>query len=425
MDSNNQSNYSVHMSSLFHLDGSHYAVPVNGYLMPLIAAVTLVNNALVLVILMRRQMRSPTNALLIALAVSDTLTCVCPVPCFVYFYTVGQRYQDWVPYSWCFVFFCLTDYFPTVFHTASIWLTASLAVQRYACVCCQVGSTVRRRLCTMRSTVCVIVGVYIAAVASQACRLGELSFSPVQVPSLINHVDDYEQVNVTAVVVEVTACRYEMSAFVTRHETAYYNVYYWSRVLLIHVIPCSALVVLNANLIRTMRAAHHRRRQLKSLPRTTLTLTTRPRTASVTETPESYYEMQLLASTSHVSVSASDPPCRRGSGSDSATRATMMLVTVVGVFLVVEVPLSVLLLFVIIENTFGVDMFSDSTRYTAAVFVNCCIAITYPLNFFIYCAMSQRFRHMFCDIFSRRATVNNATPQLQNSTHRSGRIELD
>jgi len=67
----------------------------------------------------------------------------------------------------------------------------------------------------------------------------------------------------------------------------------------------------------------------------------------------------------------------------------------------VEVPLSVLLLLVIVENTFYVDLFSDATRDTAALFVNCCIAITYPLNLFIYCTMSERFRHMFCELCSR------------------------
>lgn len=98
----------------------------------------------------------------------------------------------------------------------------------------------------------------------------------------------------------------------------------------------------------------------------------------------------------------------------------MMLVTVVGVFLVVEVPLSVLLLFVIVENTFHVDLFDDATRYTAALLVNCCIAVTYPLNFFIYCTMSQRFRQMFCDLLRRRTPFNDAA---QSSARRSARIE--
>ena len=92
----------------------------------------------------------------------------------------------------------------------------------------------------------------------------------------------------------------------------------------------------------------------------------------------------------------------------------------------VEVPLSVLLLLVIVENTFHVDLFSDETRYTAALFVNCCIAITYPLNFFIYCAMSERFRHMFCALFSRRANFNNESLPLVpvGAARRTARNEL-
>ena len=428
MDGNSPSNSNAYDSSLFSLDQSRFAVPINGVLMPLIAVVTLVNNALVLAILLRRQMRSPTNALLTALAVSDTLTSVCPVPCFVHFYTFGRRYLEWVPYSWCFAYFCLTDYLPTVFHTASIWLTASLAVQRYAYVCCSVNSTFRRRLCTMRSAVCIIVGVYMAAISSQACRLGELTFSSVRAPSLmVNsiHVDD--DGNRTAAV-EVTACRYEQTAYIARHETIYYNVYYWSRVLLIHVIPCSALVVLNASLIRTMRAAHQRRCQLTSQ------LGSRRLTVATTEGHGSQYEMQLLVSPPDApaqpapapAAGVSNPPRQQGDssarsvGPDSSTRATMMLVIVVGVFLIVEVPLSVLLLFVIIENTFHVDLFSDATRYTAALLVNCCIVITYPLNFFIYCTMSQRFRQLFCELFRRRANFNNT---MQASVRRSARID--
>jgi len=88
----------------------------------------------------------------------------------------------------------------------------------------------------------------------------------------------------------------------------------------------------------------------------------------------------------------------------------------------VEVPLSVLLLLVIVENTFHVDLFSDATRYTAAQFVNCCIAVTYPLNFFVYCAMSEQFRHMFCALFVRRANLNNAVPPVD--VRRPTRIEL-
>jgi len=79
-------------------------------------------------------MRTATNIILAAMALSDMLTGLCPLPCFVYFYTLEAN-SDWVPYSWCSAYITLTDTIPTVFHTASIWLTVALAVHRYICVC--------------------------------------------------------------------------------------------------------------------------------------------------------------------------------------------------------------------------------------------------------------------------------------------------
>jgi len=44
----------------------------------------------------------------------------------------------------------------------------------------------------------------------------------------------------------------------------------------------------------------------------------------------------------------------------------------------------------------------------SALLVNCCIAVTYPLNLFVYCAMSERFRRLFCAIFSCPTGSTNA-----------------
>ena len=74
-------------------------------------------------------MRSATNLILVAMAQSDMLTGLWPLPCYVYFYTL-ERAAEYVPYAWCFVYHCLTEYLPTICHTASIWLTVALAVHR-------------------------------------------------------------------------------------------------------------------------------------------------------------------------------------------------------------------------------------------------------------------------------------------------------
>jgi len=118
----------------FRLDKVPYDALINGYVVPLLVVVIVVCNLLVCIVLFRPNMRSATNAVLVAIAFSDSLTGFWPLPVYIRFFTVGKR-EDWLPYSWCYAYFCLIDYLPTVFHTASIWLTVLLAAQRYACVC--------------------------------------------------------------------------------------------------------------------------------------------------------------------------------------------------------------------------------------------------------------------------------------------------
>jgi len=72
-----------------------------------------------------------------------------------------------------------------------------------------------------------------------------------------------------------------MTLQVLRHENVYFNIYYWFRVVCIHLIPCTTLVAVNAalinaarcsrlanaseaTLINAMRKASRRRRQLLS-----------------------------------------------------------------------------------------------------------------------------------------------------------------
>jgi len=117
----------------FLLDHVPYGAFINGYFVPLLVVVIVVCNLLVCIVLMRPNMRTATNAVLVAIAFSDLLTGLWPLPVYVWFFAAGAK-DDWVPYSWCYSYFALTDYLPTVFHTTSIWLTVLLAAQRYVCV---------------------------------------------------------------------------------------------------------------------------------------------------------------------------------------------------------------------------------------------------------------------------------------------------
>ena len=117
----------LHFGHMFPLK---YSVPINGYIAPVLIMLTVITNSLVIAVLLKKHMRSPTNVLLAGMALSDMLTGVIPLPIFIYFFSMGY-YQDFVPYSWCFPYKLLYENIPTIFHTASIWLTVGLAVQRY------------------------------------------------------------------------------------------------------------------------------------------------------------------------------------------------------------------------------------------------------------------------------------------------------
>jgi len=118
----------------FLLDDVPYGSLLNGYIVPLLVLVTIITNLLVCLVLNRPHMRTATNAVLVAIALSDSLTGLWPLPSYVYFYALGAK-SEYVPYRWCYAYFCLTEYLPTVFHTTSVWLTVLLAAHRYVCVC--------------------------------------------------------------------------------------------------------------------------------------------------------------------------------------------------------------------------------------------------------------------------------------------------
>lgn len=159
-----------------------YHQTIYGYVHPVVVLATMITNCLVCAVLLRPSMRSPTSTLLVAMAFSDTLTGLLPTPCFVVFYGFGL-YTDWVPFRWCLPYHYFTEYLPTVFHTASVWLTVALAAQRYVHVC---HAGVGKRVCTVPNMLRVIAAVYLLAVIVHLPRLLEGRFEHVWVASLVD-----------------------------------------------------------------------------------------------------------------------------------------------------------------------------------------------------------------------------------------------
>ena len=108
-----------------------YAMVMYGYIMPFLLLLTIVANTLIVLVLAQKHMRSPTNLVLLWMAVADMLTLVCPSPWYFYMYTLGYHRHVLHPTAACYIFNTMTDILPIAFHTASIWLTILLAGQRF------------------------------------------------------------------------------------------------------------------------------------------------------------------------------------------------------------------------------------------------------------------------------------------------------
>jgi hypothetical protein len=385
---------------------------------------------------------------------------VLPVPCFLYFYSTGpDRYLDYLPYDWCFAYYCLIDYLPTICHTASVWLTVALAAHRYVYVC-HPGRA--KRLCTMSNVLRTIALIYIVAAASQLCRFAEHQYHPVDVPppavpSAVAASFLFTNSNLpvtssasshhgyaggsfgaapSAPLSDTAACYYDFSPLVRRYQNVYFNVYYWFRIVCIHLVPCTTLVVLTAALVGAIRSARFRRQNLLRMQSHHHHGNHHHHHQHQHHIHHSYQDFQQRRhadehndemplqpdagrSPSPVGVEPLNvngqrrcSPFRRlrrrrstasaalGRRSlDAGSSTTLMLVIVVGVFLLVEFPLAIMFIIMIAENTFNVAILSPDTSGMASLVLNLVTLVSYPVNFFIYCAMSEQFRRTFCGLF--------------------------
>ncbi|EDW50189.1 GM14482 [Drosophila sechellia] len=134
----------------------------HGYFSLIVCILGTIANTLNIIVLTRREMRSPTNAILTGLAVADLAVMLEYIPYTVHDYILSARLprEEQLSYSWaCFIKF--HSVFPQVLHTISIWLTVTLAVWRYIAV----SYPQRNRIwCGMRTTLITIATAYVVCV---------------------------------------------------------------------------------------------------------------------------------------------------------------------------------------------------------------------------------------------------------------------
>lgn len=111
------------------IDPIEYASVIYGQLMPILLVFTVVTNSLIIIVMNKPTMKSPTNLVLFWLAIADLLTLIAPSPFYFYMFTLGYH-QVLLNGYFCHAYDLGVYYLPVIFHTASIWLTILLAGQR-------------------------------------------------------------------------------------------------------------------------------------------------------------------------------------------------------------------------------------------------------------------------------------------------------
>ncbi|KAF0289506.1 Sex peptide receptor [Amphibalanus amphitrite] len=129
---------------------------VHGYLALAVCIFGLTTNILSIVVLTRKTMVSPTNAILAGLAIADIMVMVMYVP-FTLNYYLQAFGRTSFSYGWA-VFMLTYVHVTQVFHTVSIWLTVVLAVWRYLAIG---HPSLNREWCSMKNTSVAIVSAYI------------------------------------------------------------------------------------------------------------------------------------------------------------------------------------------------------------------------------------------------------------------------
>ncbi|CAM2716460.1 unnamed protein product [Rotaria socialis] len=311
-----------------------YSIILQGFCAPLIIIISTVLNSLIGVVLLQKHLRSPTNILLLAIALYDTLTGLFPFPSYIFLFTFRQC-NDYMPYNYGWFHRICYDVLPFIFHTCSIWATVVLAIQRYVYVC---YSEKAKKWCTVPMALKAIACVNILAVIVAIPMFIEGTF---QVKSVQSLTDPSKIFNACTVIDYSEDPNYR----------TLFSIYSLLRALLINVGPCTILVILNAILVARMKEAKKNREKL-----------IRRRS----------YE----------------------SKTQEQSNVTLMLVIVVTMFLIVEIPMALYLITSGILRAVKSNFLRDFLDIAVQI-LNFAVLLSYPINFFIYCRMSRAFRDAF------------------------------
>ncbi|CAG4928090.1 unnamed protein product [Colias eurytheme] len=227
---------------------------VHGVLLNAIGAGGLLGNALSVLVLSRPQMRSSINCLLIGLAACDTVLIFTSILLFgltaIYPYTGAMRYYYYhvcphiTPYAYPIA---------NVAQTMSVYLTLIVTVERWVAVCHPFRA---KSLCTSSRARWYVLGTATFAFIYNAPKFFEAEVVPEGAPELG----------------EVIYCVQADMDFRTDTYVAVYI--HWMYLVVMYIVPFSALAALNACIVLQVHRAQAERARLSRVQRRELGLAT-------------------------------------------------------------------------------------------------------------------------------------------------------
>jgi len=329
-----------------------YAVPVFGYVIPPLALVILLMNGAMVWTLCKRNMRSPVNSLLISIAISDTLAICLPTAPFIYFYTMGH-YKEYIPFTWCRVFFNLVHVLPLFCNMASLWSTVALA--GFRCYSVWRPLHVKATITNFRTNICIVL-IYILAFVVYCPVMFEYTYTLVTTPSKMDG-------NATT-----RACTMKRNeSYNNEHFT---SIHTWVQIVFTSLLPWLLIAFPDFGLLWKLKKAD-------------------AEINGATEKPMLFRNKQVSR--------------RR--------MMTWMIFLVVSMVWMVEIPFAVSFA-KYMANSNG-DVMSNRLG-NQVIFICLLKYVTYPAILVIYCFMSEKFRKEFIAVFicKKDANVPKATPNV-------------
>lgn len=316
---------------------------VHGWLSLFVCIFGIFANILNIIVLSRKDMISPTNAILTGLAVADMLVMLSYLPYTIHSYIITDMTEEYkYNYGWT-LFTLIHAHWTVVFHSCSIWLTVTLAIWRFLAVSFPANS---KKWCSMSRAKLAIIATYVNSAIF--CLPVYITFT---IKEYTVKMDDNGHP-----IKPFTAYKVDFSEIASQNDKFLEKTNFWIFSVILKLVPCIALTGLSLGLIRVLYEANARKQRLKN----------------------------------------------RVDGDKNCDRTTKMLLAILLLFLLTEFPSGILAL---LSGILGKDFFHN-VYMNFGEMMDILALINSAINFILYCSMSRQFRDTFRKLFTPKILSN-------------------